>query len=154
MRNKTICIPTNEQSVEQLQKNISEWVDGKEAFSVSIKSHSDRTLDQNALFHIWLREYAGYLLKKNREMVTEKESEDMKATAKRRCYAETGWGFILIQRKDLITGQVAQVLQSSKKYSLGEMFMFLDWVQLWASDNGLILESKGEHKKLRDEANT
>jgi hypothetical protein len=112
----------------------------------------DRSLDQNALLHVWLTIYAAYLLGKDRRVVTEAELEGIKKTAKRRFYAETGASWVVIQPIDPFTGELLNpVLRSSKNYTREEMFHFLTWLQMTAAGDGLVLESKGQYAKLQRE---
>ena len=154
MKKEILCIPSKDGSIEQLQKLIDEWVASKEAFGVSIKGLSERSLSQNALLHVWLRQYAGHLLKKDSKKVSEKEIEHMKLTAKRRCYAQNRYEWLIKHNLDLITGESSKGLTSSKKWARGEMFQFMEWLQMFGADDGLILESKGEFEKLQQEAQT
>ena len=114
---------------------------------------ADRSLDQNALLHVWLTEYAAHLLGKHRKQITEAELEGIKKIAKRRYYAETGAEWMVVKPVDPWTGEEgAPVLRSSKHYTRGEMFLFLSWLQLTAANDGLVLESLGQYAKLQREA--
>lgn len=112
----------------------------------------DRSLDQNALLHVWLTEYAAFLLNKRKESVTEAELEGIKKIAKRRYYAETGAQWMVILPVDPFTGELGKpALRSSKNYTRGEMFAFLTWLQMTAAGDGLTLESKGQYAKMQRE---
>ena len=112
-----------------------------------------RSLDQNALLHVWLTEYAAHLLGKDRKSVTRGELEGMKRHAKRMYYLETGFPWLVhevvnpakpTERKRDFT--------SSKTWKRGEMYLFLTWLQMKAATDGLILESRGEYAELQRKA--
>jgi hypothetical protein len=111
---------------------------------------ADRSLDQNALLHVWLTEYCAFLLRKDKREVSEGELEGIKKKAKRMYYAQTGAQWMVISPIDPHTGEVGKpILRSSKKYGRGEMFLFLNWLQMTAANDGLVLESRGEYAKLQ-----
>ena len=119
----------------------------------SLRIGADRSLDQNALLHCWLTEYAAYLLGKHKKQITEAEIEGIKKIAKRRYYAETGAEWVVLRPLDPWTGEeCSSVLRSSKNYTRGEMFLFLTWLQMTAANDGLVLESRGQYAKLQREA--
>ena len=114
---------------------------------------ADRSLDQNALLHVWLTEYAAHLLNKSKKAVTEAELEGIKKIAKRKYYAHSGAEWMLVSPIDPWTGvEEKQALRSSKNYTRGEMFLFLTWLQNTAANDGLVLESRGEYAKLQRES--
>jgi len=114
----------------------------------------DRSLDQNAIFHVWLTEMVAHYLNKDKKQVTEAEVEGMKRTAKLRYYNETGADWMVITPIDPKTGKEGKLmLRSSKNYKTGEMFLFLTWLQMHAAGDGIVLESKGEFKKKQREQN-
>lgn len=110
-----------------------------------------RSIDQNSLFQKWAREYAGHILKKSE--VTEAEHDAMKYTLQRHCYAETGWDYLLGEKRDLFTGEVKPDRAHTSDFGVGQMHQFLNWVQARAANDGLMLESLGEYKELQGGAN-
>jgi hypothetical protein len=108
-----------------------------------------RSIDQNALFQKWSREYACHFL--NKQTVTEAEHEAMKYTLQRHCYAETGWPYLLGEKRDLFTGEVKPDRAHTSGFDKGEMHQFLNWVQNRAAQDGLLLESLGEYAQLQQE---
>jgi hypothetical protein len=114
----------------------------------------DRSLDQNALLHVWLTIYAAHLLNKDRKKVSEEELEGMKRISKKKFYCQYGYSWVLIRPINPFTGEEGKVqYRSSKEYKQGEMFIFLSWLQMTAAENGCVLESHGEYKKLQREQN-
>lgn len=141
-------------SIAAAQKVIADLYSEHKYLTLTWRIGADRSLDQNALLHVWLTEYAAYLLKKDKRQVTEQELEGMKKIAKRRYYAESGSEWMVFRPLDPFTGDEGQLaLRSSKRYSRGEMFAFLSWLQMTAANDGLVLESRGEYAKLQREQN-
>lgn len=146
-----VVVTDNARSVVEAKKALLDKIEQGENFGITFKGLSQRTLSQNALLHVWLRSYASHLLRKKLDLVSEREVGYMKMTAKRRCYADTSWGWLIENRKDLITKESSKGLTSSKKWSKGELFNFMEWLQAYAANDDLILESKGEYEALRNE---
>ena len=109
----------------------------------------ERSLSQNALLHAWAREYAAYLLKKTGEDVTKGELAGMKRTIKLRYNADHPNNFIIHEIVDPFTKNTKQDVTSSGDWKTGELYMVMEWVQLTAANDGLILESKGQYEKLK-----
>ncbi len=115
---------------------------------------ADRSLSMNALFHVWLTECAAFFLKKDRRAVTPGELEGMKFMAKKRFNAFNSNNFMVHEIVDPFTGNTKKGYTSSATWKHGEMFVFLKWLQMYAADDGLILESKGQYDKLKREQNS
>ena len=112
----------------------------------------DRSLDQNALFHVWCTEWAAFLLSKHKKTVTREELAGMKKIVKREFYLERGYSWLVMRPVNPRTQEQGQAeYSSSADWKLGEMFEVLTWVQLRAAHDGLILESKGQFNKLQRE---
>lgn len=110
----------------------------------------DRSLDQNALFHVWLSIYAGHILKKDRKQVSKAEREGMKRIAKKKFYAQFGYPWMLIKPINPFTLEEGRPqYSSSSDYKTGEMFQMLTWLQMQAANDGCVLESLGEFQKLQ-----
>lgn len=113
----------------------------------------DRSLDQNALMHLWLTEYAAHLAKCDKREVTPGMLEGIKRTMKGGFYSYTNAAYMVHTVKCPKTGREKNDYTSSKSWKKGEMFDFLTWLQLQASYDGCVLESKGEYAKLQREQN-
>jgi len=112
----------------------------------------ERSIDQNSLMHLWLSQYAAHLIGKNYKQVTEEELEGIKKIAKKRYYLHSGASWMVTRPVDPFTKQEGQLMfRSSSYYSVGEMFLFLTWLQLSAADDGIVLESRGQFSKLQRE---
>lgn len=114
------------------------------------KKYTDpRSVDQNALYWLWVTHFAQHLLDKNR--ITADEKESMAYTLQRRCYAARGWEWLIETPTDLVTGEEGKPQRrSTKKFLKGEFTMYLEWVQQFAAERGLILESLGEYRELQE----
>ena len=126
------------------------WVLQKEgqvsiAFSsegMDCKVFSLRGLSQNALFHIWLREAAKFTFKSK---VSDIELESMKRYCKMRCYSDTKQSFLVQTLINPQTKQRKTDLTSSGNWTKGEMTFFLDWMQSFFAEEGLLLEAQGDY---------
>ncbi len=113
---------------------------------------ADRSLDQNALFHVWLTEFCAFLTPCHTKEVTPPMVEMLKKEIKGWCYNENGWDWMVYELVSPLTGQVRKGFTSSKTWGRGEMFQVLTWFQALAATRGCVLEARGEHEKLKREA--
>jgi hypothetical protein len=113
---------------------------------------ADRSLDQNALLHVWITEYVAEKLSINKREITPAHIESMKRAIKGKFYNETGEPWMIHELTNPFTGEKKKDFTSSRRWKRGEMFMFLTWMQAAAANDGVILESKGEFNKLQREA--
>jgi len=112
---------------------------------ITAKSGKTRSLDQNALLHIWCRELVAHISGIDEREVTDAQIQDMKTALKNGFYRDTGSSYVLRISEDALTGKTAKTLQSTREYSREQMGQLLDWVQALALvDFGLLLESLGE----------
>ncbi len=108
----------------------------------------DRSLDQNALFHLWATEYAAHLLNKDKKSVTKGELAGMKRIIKQRFNASNPNNFMVHDVIDPFTDNTKRDYTSSADWKVGEAFMVMEWLQLYAANDGLILEAIGQFDKL------
>jgi hypothetical protein len=108
-----------------------------------------RSLDQNALLHVWLTEFAAELAGCHKKEVTRGMVKGIKRTMKEGFYRETGYGWMIHTVKCPLTGREKKDWSSSADYGRGEMFTFLSWLQMFAANHGCVLESKGQFSKLQ-----
>ena len=113
----------------------------------------DRSHDQNSLFHVWCTEYAAHLLNKTKKAVTKGELEGMKFMVKKRFNAQHPNNFMIHDVVDPFTGKSKKDYTSSADWKVGEAFMVMEWLQLFAANDGLILESLGQYEKLKRKSN-
>lgn len=98
-----------------------------------------RSLSQNALFHVWLRELAEHFTAKGYEI----SEEEMKDLMKHR--------FLGVEDRVIHNTVIPGQLRKSRGLDPGEMMAFLDQVWAWAADHGKTLEipADSEYMKLR-----
>lgn len=116
--------------------------------SVSIKPYNrTRSLDQNALYWMWLTDLSKYLIAKGR-----------KFASKEWCHDAMRHSFLGYDRKELIdvkTGevQVRQSLRSTTKLQTGEFTFYLEQIEAWAMGIGCLLPvpDNSEYMRLKRE---
>lgn len=129
------------------------WEEDKYLTFPAPRKGVDRSLDQNALFHVWCTEWIAYKLGKHPKAVIKSELAGMKRTAKKIFLLAhpdcKEW--MVHEIVDYSTGATKKDYTSSKDWLTGEMYMVLTFIQLCAAEDGLILESKGQFNKLQRE---
>jgi len=116
---------------------------------------ADRSLDQNALFHVFCQEWIAHKLGKHFKRVEKCEVAGMKRTVKKMFYVanpQCDWMIHVIF--DYSTGLSRKDYTSSSDWKTGEMFLVLQFMQLEAANQGVILESRGKFAQLQREQNT
>ena len=117
--------------------------------SVQLKSHTKRSLSQNALAHKWFGELSAWLISKGKDFAT---PEWVKAAMK-----STFLGYVEVVDTDVITGKKTsrQELRHTSSLDTGEMKLFMDMVYGWALDRGVMLTipDNSEYKQLNDMEN-
>ena len=113
----------------------------------------DRSLTANALFHVWCGDYAAHLLKKHKSKVTKGEMEGMKRIIKKRYNVSHSNNFMVHDVVNPFGGESRKDYTSSADWKSGEMFVVMEWLQMYAANDGLILESIGQYDKLKRKAN-
>lgn len=113
----------------------------------------DASLDQKALFNIWIREYAAHLLNKGPKQVTPGEHEGMKRVVKKGFNVSNPNTFMVHDVVNPITKESRKDYTSTADWKVGEAYMVLEWLQLHAANDGLILESLGQYDKLKRKSN-
>jgi len=117
--------------------------------SVQLKSHTKRSLSQNALAHKWFGELSAWLVSKGKDFAA---PEWVKAAMK-----STFLGYIEVIDTDVITGKKTsrQELRHTSSLDTGEMKLFMDMVYHWALDRGMMLTipDNSEYKQLNDMEN-
>jgi hypothetical protein len=72
----------------------------------------------------------------------------MKRIIKQRFNASTPNNFMVHDVTDPFTGNTKRDYTSSADWKVGEAFMVMEWLQLYAANDGLILEAIGQFDKL------
>lgn len=113
----------------------------------------DRSIDQNALFHVWLTELAAFLTPCHPKEVTAGMLEGIKKSVKGLFYRENPYEWMVHNVVCPLTKREKADYTSSKSWKRGEMYIVLTWLQIFAGQKGCVLESKGEFAKNQKEAN-
>ena len=112
--------------------------------SVQLKSHTKRSISQNALAHKWFGELSAWLISKGKDFAT---PEWVKAAMK-----STFLGYAEVVDTDVITGKKTsrQELRHTSSLDTGEMKLFMDMVYGWALDRGMMLTipDNSEYRQL------
>lgn len=108
-----------------------------------------RSMEQNALFQVWTRQIGEMVFERE---ITEVEHDAIKIDLQRRCYLDTGWSFLVRKLPAPITGKSKVERTPTAKLDKWDMHEFMNWIQRFAAEKGLILESTGEHSELKGEA--
>ena len=117
--------------------------------SVQLKSHTRRSIPQNATAHMWFGELSRWLISKGKDFAT---PEWVKAAMK-----STFLGYVEVIDTDVITGKKTsrQELRHTSSLDTGEMKLFMDMVYHWALDRGMMLtiQEGCEYQKLTKQEN-
>ena len=112
--------------------------------SVQLKSHTKRSIPQNATAHMWFGELSRWLISKGKDFAT---PEWVKAAMK-----STFLGYVVVVDTDVVTGKktTRQELRHTSSLDTGEMKLFMDMVYGWALDRGVMLTipDNSEYKQL------
>lgn len=138
--------------VERVFKHLKDWALAWD-YSVPLVLQPDayknpRTLSQNSLMHIWFREIAQNLADRGQMVGDEKITpEDVKLMLKMK----------FLGLEDIIRGKliIKDQLRSTSKLDKGELHFFLNQVEEWATDRGIMLSNPAgsEYMKLREAQN-
>lgn len=110
------------------------------------------SMPQLALFHIWLKKWAAHALHKPEADVSPNELAGMKRSVKARYYHETSAPWMVETIADpLAPGRTRTDYTSAAAWEVGEMFAVMEWMQLKAAEQGLVLEAIGEYQKNKTE---
>ena len=153
----TSMIVTNDRDVQHLVSSVRKIIGDEGHCSVAFSSQGMKCTDfvlrglpQNALMHTWLREAAEYAFKKE---CSDTELESMKRFTKMRCYSDTKQPFLVQTLINPETKASKIDVTSSTKWTKGEMSYYLDWMQDFFINQGLMLEAKGEYLELAESQN-
>jgi hypothetical protein len=148
---KTYVI-NSEISLKAFYPNLNALFKAHKYITLTWRIGEDRSLDQNALFHVFCSIAAAYYLKKDRKQVSEGELAGMKRVVKKDYYNETGKRFMVHEViNPKMPTQKKTDYTSSSSWKTGEMFNVLTFMQDVAALDGLVLESTGQFKKLQKE---
>lgn len=112
--------------------------------AVKIEPHKrKRSLDQNALYWMWLTELSKYLIEKGRQFAT-----------KEWCHDAMRHSFLGYEKKELVdvnTGEVQERLsiRSTTKLQSGEFTHYLVQIEVWALGIGCLLTVPEDSEYMR-----
>ena len=132
-----------EKKVKHLIQNMLDW-DFSKPLAVKLEPYQDpRSLNQNALFHVWCREITKGMERKGFKVTEGDGVEAWKIWLKRRFLGTNNFTI----SKTKITGQV----KSSKALNKGEMVHFMDECYHWATEQGikLTIPLESEYAELK-----
>ena len=147
-------IVNSQQSLSFAVKWLTDNFDNQKYSTYNVRHGEKRSLDQNALFHVWCTEYAAFALNKHTKAVTEGEREGTKRYFKKQAYSENAWPFLIIELVNIETGEKKRDFRSSGSYKHPEMFQFLTWMQAYCIDRGCLLDSRGKFKHDQQQQNS
>jgi Fe-S cluster biosynthesis and repair protein YggX len=130
-------------NAKYLIENMLEW-DFSKPLAVKLEQYQDpRSLNQNALFHVWCREIAKGMEKKGFAVSEGVAEEAWKLWLKKRFLGINDYKI----SKTVITGQV----KSSSALNKGDMVHFMDQCYHWATEQGirLTIPAESEYAELK-----
>jgi len=143
----------SEQTKRAFHDQVDRWFDEHKYITFSPpRLGEDRSIDQNSLFHVWLTDLAAYLTPCHKKEVTEGMIEGIKKTIKGLFYRENPFEWMIHRVFCPLTKREKIDYTSSKSWKVGEMYLVLTWLQIFAAQQGCVLESKGELAKRQRES--
>lgn len=140
------CTVDSDSSEENAIKWIKELRKKYGRVKIDFTTGKSNSWDQKALFHVWLREY--YRQKYNKNPSTDEEKK-FKWEVKIYAYTQ-GLHFMSESSYSSFLNKEMPRLVSVAKLSTGEMYQLMNFTQMIAAQEGIILEAKGEYKKLKE----
>lgn len=120
-----------ERKAKYLIENMMDW-DFSYPLAVKLMQYKNpRSLDQNALSHVWYREIAKEMAKKGHKVDHEKPEQVWKLWLKKR--------FLGTDSYRIGKHEINEQVKSTSSLNKGEMAHYLDNVYHWAMDLGIIL---------------
>ena len=135
----------SERTCEQLQKMIRDNFEKNKYTVYSWHNGETPHLGQKQLLHVWLRLWIAHHNRIAEDEVSKEHMEAWKLAVKMRYYAATGAAFMVKRYRDPKAPDGLRLEYTSvKDWTPGQCFQVMEWMQLKAAEQGLILESKGE----------
>lgn len=146
MEDDIILHDSTKQNVWQLLKAALET---KQPHRLIIKPYKQtRSLSQNATAHLWFGEISKYLCDNGAKYTPEQVKEMLK---------HTFLGYEVVERIDMTTQEPERVraLRRTSKLDTGEMYIFMQRVEAWASGIGcfVTIPDNSQYMKLKREEN-
>ncbi len=144
----------NQKSLDSTIAALTEIWTEKKYLIVRYSLGQTRTLSQNALLHLWVREAAAFYLGKPLEEVTEIDMDAMKTSIKAHCLLDNPnfKEYLIVDLPDPMGKKCAtdvgkQRYASSKHWGRDGAYHIMTWFQIRAAFDGLTLLSKGEFEQ-------
>lgn len=147
-------IVNSNHTLELAHKILDDNFKEKKFSTYGVRHGEHRSLNQNALFHVWCLEWGCYISGYNPKSLSTNDKKKItagtKRGVKRKLYCETGYSWLIMEIENPFTKERKKDFTSSGDWKQSEMFTVLTWMQATAANDGLLLESKGEFKKLQE----
>jgi hypothetical protein len=119
----------DESQLKMCFEHLRKYWDWSNSIAIKWQNGAIKSDDQRALCHIWIREIQRHMNKTPGNAFTE---EEVKTWLKRK------YG-IIEMGKDLVSGEKMPYLKSTEKYLKGEMYHFMQQLDVFAANIGCIL---------------
>lgn len=121
---------TSEQAAQQAYRDIMKMMEGHGYCVVTIRA-GGRSLEQNALFHMWCSEFAEAMTKKGRET----SAEMAKMWFKHKLLGYEDHTYRVAKGEGFSMWSVVNQLKRTSKLTVGEMFHFMERVWEYSAQN-------------------
>tara|TARA_S200002703_G_scaffold130424_1_gene117675 strand:- start:47 stop:508 length:462 start_codon:yes stop_codon:yes gene_type:complete len=152
MASEYLVNPVHDDCAEDCLVELENRIRSGKPFKVIYKNATMASIGQKALFHIWCREMASHFMNIPASSVTEDEEESVKASIKKAAYTQNRWPWMIYTKRDVFTGEEKKDYKSIGSLGVGEMYNLMEFTQMIAAEQGLILEAVGEYKRLKDDS--
>ena len=131
-------------------QQILPMLDSGETYRLIIKPWREkRSLNQNALSHMWYSEISDWLIRRGKDFASPKWVKD--------AMKHTYLGYVEREMVDVVTGEttVIRSLRHTSDLDTGDMHFYLTQVEGWALSLGckLTVPHDSEYQKLKDKQN-
>ena len=131
-------------------QQILPMLDSGETYRLIIKPWREkRSLNQNALSHMWYSEISDWLIRRGKDFASPEWVKD--------AMKHTYLGYVEREMVDVVTGEttVIRALKHTSDLDTGDMHFYLTQVEGWALNLGcrLTVPADSEYMKLKDKQN-
>ena len=128
-------------------KKLSEFIQSDKSYRISIKPWREkRSLNQNALSHMWYSEISDWLIRRGKDFASPEWVKD--------AMKHTYLGYVEREMVDVVTGEttVIRSLRHTSDLDTGDMHFYLTQVEGWALSLGckLTVPADSEYMNLKD----
>lgn len=129
MKDSVKRLVSSEQMLPQCMREMEQMLQEHGYFNFEIK-RGNRSLSQNALYHVWIRAIQNYINEKNGTDYTEDEIHF------RMKHDFLGY----VNLRNIGSADIPVQLKSTKKLTKGEMHHYMAQIDQWSASIGLLLE--------------